>query len=125
MEDLVKRLEKLLPSRQELEKSDMQKAYAKGVTDSIKAVHESVASNLYMNGIYYVIMYMNGDVNLPYVAKMRLVRSNHTKKGESFSFTKQLDWSAKAKTDLVLYSKKEITRRVFSSYEQAAKVIAI
>lgn len=123
MEDLIQRLENLIPDKEELKKSEMMKAYAQGVSDAIKTVHQSVASNLYMNGIYYVIMYMNGDPNLPYVEKMRLCSSKHSETRDTYYFTKQISWASESKVDLTLWSKKEITKRVFSSYEQAQKSI--
>lgn len=124
MDDLIQRIQKLIPSDDELAKSEMLKAYANGLNDALKAIHDSVVDNLFVNGIYYVIMYADSDENLPYIERMRLFFIKRTKKGSAFHFTKEMNRTAECKSDLILSNRETITDRVFSSFEQAKKTIS-
>ena len=112
-----------MPSKESLKKSEMMKAYAQGLTDAIKAVHECVADTLCLNGTYYVICYRNGDKNLPYIKRMRLCAKGNPTSRQSFGFSDTLMKMIGGNKDLVIRGKRNVSKRVFCTYEDAQNAI--
>lgn len=127
MKNVIDKLENMIALETASEnKSKEELYYISGLCDALELLKKSVADSLVAGGTYYVIMYRDGNMYLPYIQKMKLYKISQKSKKCSYCFTTNLTKDSKLdKPDLVLASKVGITNRVFYTRKDAEKAISL
>jgi len=99
--------------------------YIDGLSDALKILEDSVIDMLVVNCSYYVIMYHNGDKNMPYIQKMILYKVSQSKKRRSYCFCEIKDGKQTNIPALVLASSPGVFNRVFLTKEKAERKIGV
>lgn len=125
MNDVIDKLKRLILLNTKSEMTSEQEHYVTGLADALELIESSVADNLIIGNRYFVIMYKNGDIHMPYVTEMKLykISSGSIKKSYCFTFNLANGKYHSNHPDLVLASRKGLAERVFFTKEQAEKHI--
>lgn len=125
MNDVIEKLKNLIAVNTGENMTSEQEYYVNGLADALEIMESSVADNLIIGNKYFVVLYENGDVHLPYIREMKLYKISHGAIKSSYCFTYNLENIKHNRNtpDLVLASKKGLSKRVFFTKEQAEKSI--
>lgn len=113
MEDLIKKHTKTGKIEDEW--------FCMGVKEAMKLAKTSIAENLVVGAVYYIIMYENDDKRFPYIIPMKLFQIKHTATRTTCIFTKNTKKISfdKNTPDLTINSRSRIAERVFYTEEDA------
>ena len=125
MQDIIRQIKNMIDAEKCLDMTTEREHYIAGLSDALNVIEDSVANNLIIGRQYFVIMYRDGNIYLPYIEKMKLYKISQRKVKCSYCFTRNLDDSKYATNtpDLVLASKKGLLQRIFFTEEQAKAAI--
>lgn len=106
--------------------TEEQKGYIAGLERAMEIVEDTVFNAIVPGNNYFVIMYHNGDEDMPYVEEMKLYKVS-VKKRKSYCFSRNLNANSfnTSNPDLVLASEKGVRERVFFTQEGAKKAISM
>ncbi len=96
--------------------------YITGIQEALDLIDKARNNLIVIGGIYYVIMFHDGNPIFPYIEKMKMFRKSKS----TFSFTKKLDGNILnvRKADVIITIGKEVKERVFFSEEDAQKYLS-
>jgi len=97
-----------------------QVAHVSGLADALEIALRFEVNELTVGNIYYIVMKADEWHPTNYVKPMRLYRINN-KTIPSYCFASNLEPSAVNGSSLILYSMKNIMKRVFATQEEAEK----
>lgn len=127
MNDIIEKLKNMIAVNTSTNMTSEQEYYVSGLADALELIESSVADNLIIGNRYFVILYENGDIHLPYVREMKLYKISQGTVKSSYCFTFNLNSGKYISNspDLVLASKKSLTNRVFFTKEQAERFVSL
>ncbi len=128
MRDVILTLEKKINICKMSGDTDYTDGYITALTEAIEEINKAVIQFLCVGQTYYVIMYEDGNIAMPYVEKMKLFLYSESPRNY-YCFSKNLDaaaWNTRYRdADCIIRAPKELVKRVYFTKEQALRSIAI
>lgn len=98
--------------------------YIEGIEFAKEIIQKNIDELVVQGGIYYVIVYEGGNVYMPTVKKMKLLKKTRTRKGNRYQFSYNLDANnTLSGVDLEIQSSEQFRNRVFLYEDQAEREI--
>lgn len=124
MNNVVQLLKEEIEKRTTEDMTSETQHFITGLKFAVNLIEDTLAENLVIGNTYFVVLYENGNTDIPYVSEMKLYKITEASKRPSYCFTFDLKENLlKCNPDLVLASKRGLSKRVFYTREQAQNSI--
>lgn len=98
--------------------------YIEGIEFAKEIIQKNIDELVVQGGIYYVIVYEDGNTFMPSVKKMKLLRKVRTKRGYKYQFSFNIEAkNSLSGIDLEIQTSEQFRSRVFLYEDQAEREI--
>lgn len=96
--------------------------YIEGIEFAKEVIQENIDELVVQGGIYYVIVYEGGNIYMPTVKQMKLLRKIRTRRGYRYQFSFNLEAkNSLSGIDLEIQTSEQFRSRVFLYEDQAER----
>lgn len=96
--------------------------YIEGIEFAKEVIQENIDELVVQGGIYYVIVYEGGNIYMPIVKQMKLLRKIRTRRGYRYQFSFNLEAkNSLSGIDLEIQTSEQFRSRVFLYEDQAER----